>query len=121
VLRKSQIRVAVEAPDGLIVDGYPGSYGQILTNLFLNAATHAFSGSPENDIAIVVRPRGADEVEIRFTVNGAGMAPDVQRTCCRHQIRDGASRDAMHVARVLAASLDGQDLSSVTAKDAIHA
>jgi Fe-S oxidoreductase len=27
-------------------------------------------------------------------------------TSCRHQIRDGADREAMHVARVLAASLN---------------
>ena len=27
-------------------------------------------------------------------------------TSCRHQIKDGASRQAMHVARVLAMSLD---------------
>ena len=26
-----------------MIDGYPGSYGQILTNLFLNAANHAFA------------------------------------------------------------------------------
>jgi hypothetical protein len=28
-------------------------------------------------------------------------------TSCRHQIHDGAGRDAVHVARVLAASLAG--------------
>jgi Fe-S oxidoreductase len=27
-------------------------------------------------------------------------------TSCRHQIRDGSGREAMHVARVLAGSLD---------------
>jgi hypothetical protein len=27
-------------------------------------------------------------------------------TSCRHQIKDGASREAIHVARVLAMSLD---------------
>ena len=42
VLKKAAIALSVEVPDGLVIDGYPGSYGQILTNLFLNAATHAF-------------------------------------------------------------------------------
>lgn len=79
VLRKSQIRVSVEVPNGLIVDGYPGSYGQILTNLFLNAATHAFAHAASGNIAIVVKPRGADEIEIRFSDDGAGMSPEVQR------------------------------------------
>ena len=79
VLRKSQIRVNVEVPDGLMVDGYPGSYGQILTNLFLNASTHAFAHAASGNIAIVVKPRGPDEIEIKFSDDGCGMSPEVQR------------------------------------------
>jgi len=37
VLKKSAIALSVDVPEGLLIDGYPGSYGQILTNLFLNA------------------------------------------------------------------------------------
>ena len=66
-------------PDGLIIDGYPGSYGQILTNLFLNAANHAFPDGKPGAISITARPRGADDIEIIFADNGAGMTPDVQR------------------------------------------
>ncbi|MDB5572888.1 MAG: histidine kinase [Tardiphaga sp.] len=79
VLKKSPIRVGIEVPDGLIVDGYPGSYGQILTNLFLNAANHAFPDGRGGEIVIMARARGADEIEISFSDNGAGMTPDVQR------------------------------------------
>ncbi|MDB5548667.1 MAG: histidine kinase [Tardiphaga sp.] len=79
VLKKSPIRVSIEVPDGLIVDGYPGSYGQILTNLFLNAANHAFPDGRGGEIVIMARARGADEIEISFSDNGAGMTPDVQR------------------------------------------
>ena len=36
-------------------------------------------------------------------------------TSCRHQIHDGAEREALHVARVLAMSLDaGADAGSLT-------
>jgi signal transduction histidine kinase len=69
----------VDVPEGLIIDGYPGSYGQILTNLFLNAANHAFAGGRAGAISISARPRGADDVEIIFADDGAGMTPDVQR------------------------------------------
>ncbi len=79
VLKKSPIKVNIEVPDGLLVDGYPGSYGQILTNLFLNAANHAFADERGGEIAISVRPRGADDIEISFSDNGVGMTPDVQR------------------------------------------
>ena len=79
VLKKAPIALSVEVPEGLVIDGYPGSYGQILTNLFLNAANHAFADGRSGAITITAKPRGADDVEIIFADNGAGMTPDVQR------------------------------------------
>src|SRR3978361_2066515 len=79
VLKKSPITLSVDVPEGLTIDGYPGSYGQILTNLFLNAANHAFADGQSGTISITARPRGNDDIEIIFADNGAGMTPDVQR------------------------------------------
>ena len=79
VLKKAAIVLSVDVPEGLVIDGYPGSYGQILTNLFLNAANHAFPDGSSGTISISARPRGSDDVEIIFADNGAGMTPDVQR------------------------------------------
>src|SRR4051794_26424944 len=79
VLKKSAIALSVDVPEGLLIDGYPGSYGQILTNLFLNAANHAFADGRSGAISISARARGSDDVEIIFADNGAGMTPDVQR------------------------------------------
>ena len=79
VLKRAPIGLSVDVPEGLIIDGYPGSYGQILTNLFLNAVNHAFTDGRSGTIAISARARGADDVEINFTDDGAGMTPDVQR------------------------------------------
>jgi signal transduction histidine kinase len=79
VLKRSPIALSIDVPESLMIDGYPGSYGQILTNLFLNAANHAFSDGRAGAITISARPRGTDDVEIVFADNGAGMTPDVQR------------------------------------------
>jgi signal transduction histidine kinase len=79
VLKKAPIELSVDMPEGLVIDGYPGSYGQILTNLFLNAANHAFADGRSGTISISARPRGHDDVEIIFADDGAGMTPDVQR------------------------------------------
>ncbi|WP_190241991.1 sensor histidine kinase [Bradyrhizobium algeriense] len=79
VLKKAAITLSVDVPEGLFIDGYPGSYGQILTNLFLNAANHAFADGRSGAITISARARGSDDVEIIFADNGAGMTPDVQR------------------------------------------
>ncbi|MDB5632085.1 MAG: ATP-binding region, ATPase-like [Tardiphaga sp.] len=79
VLKKAPITLTVDVPDGLMIDGYPGSYGQILNNLFLNAANHAFPDGQPGTIAITAKLRGSDDIEISFSDNGAGMTPDVQR------------------------------------------
>jgi signal transduction histidine kinase len=78
-LKKASITLSVEVPEGLVIDGYPGAYGQILTNLFLNAAYHAFPDGRSGAISILAKPRGNDDVEIIFSDNGVGMTPDVQR------------------------------------------
>ena len=76
-----QLERMVQTRRGLeiIIDGYPGSYGQILTNLFLNAVNHAFLDGRAGTISISAKPRGHDDVELIFSDNGAGMSPDVQR------------------------------------------
>jgi signal transduction histidine kinase len=79
VLKRAPITLSADVPEGLVIDGYPGSYGQILTNLFLNAANHAFADGRAGAISISARPRGHDDVEIIFADNGAGMTPEVQR------------------------------------------
>ena len=79
VLKRAPISISVEVPDGLMIDGFPGSYGQILTNLFLNATNHAFPDGRSGTISVSAKPRGSDDIEIIFADNGAGMTPDVQR------------------------------------------
>jgi signal transduction histidine kinase len=79
VMKRAPIALTIDVPEGLVIDGYPGSYGQILTNLFLNAVNHAFNGERSGTISVSARPRGHDDVEIIFADDGAGMTPDVQR------------------------------------------
>ena len=78
MLKRAPIALTVDVPEGLIIDGYPGSYGQILTNLFLNAVNHALAAAAPAylDLGEGTRP---DDVEIIFADDGAGMTPDVQR------------------------------------------
>jgi signal transduction histidine kinase len=78
-LKKSHIELVTEIPEGIIMDSYPGHYGQVLTNLFLNAVKHGFDGVPEGTIHIEARPVGGGQVEINFYDDGKGMADEVQR------------------------------------------
>src|SRR5260370_23630581 len=76
VLKRAPIALSVDVPEGLVIEGYPGSYGQILTNLFLNAVNHAFADGRSGAISISTRPLGHDDVAIIFADNWAGMTPD---------------------------------------------
>ena len=59
----------------------------------------------------------AEHYEVSMRMAEASLLPQVRSaaaedllvadgTSCRHQIRDGAGREAVHVARVLAAAMD---------------
>jgi Fe-S oxidoreductase len=61
---------------------------------------------------------GADTIDVSLKMAEFSLLPAVRRadadtlviadgTSCRHQIRDGSGREALHVARVLAMSVGG--------------
>jgi signal transduction histidine kinase len=78
-LRHSQLRLVLDIPPGIVMNGYPGPFGQLLTNLFLNSVNHAFPGDTAGTISIVARTSGADQVHMIFRDDGIGMPDDVQR------------------------------------------
>ena len=90
-LKQTRHRVVVDCPEGVWVDSYPGALFQALTNLVMNAVTHAypddkpgnsspggiFGGAPATPKAgtltiAVTRPNAA-EVELRFSDDGCGI------------------------------------------------
>jgi len=78
-LRKRNLTLNVDCEPDLIMNSYPGPYGQVLTNLFLNAVSHAFPDGRPGVVDIQVRESGRDNVEIIFSDNGCGMSLDVRR------------------------------------------
>lgn len=78
-LRAQNLALSVDCGPNLIMNSYPGPYGQVLTNLFLNAVAHAFPGGGGGKVEIRIQESGDDHVEILFVDNGVGMTPEVRR------------------------------------------
>jgi signal transduction histidine kinase len=78
-LLKSQSSLAIEIPSDVIMDSFPGPYGQVLTNLIFNAITHGFADTRGGHILIRARRLGQEQVEITFADDGCGIPEEVQR------------------------------------------
>lgn len=78
-LLKSQSSLAIEIPSDIIMDSFPGPYGQVLTNLIFNALTHGFADRLGGHILIKARRLGMDQVEITFSDDGSGIPEEFQR------------------------------------------
>ena len=81
-LRRVNCDTKVDCPQALMLDSYPGSVGQILSNLINNALLHAFEGRSSGTLAITARLHG-EQVLLVFSDDGVGMPPKIL-----HQVFD---------------------------------
>lgn len=79
VLRAAQCRVEIDAPEHLHITLVPGLFSQIVSNLIVNALTHAFGEhAPDEARLIRIQMRaGEDGLRLHFSDNGRGVAPEV--------------------------------------------
>jgi two-component system NtrC family sensor kinase len=74
-LKKAHVHVEVSCADGIEMDSYPGLLAQVLTNLTMNAITHAFA--PEQQGHIVLKVLCVDGVvSMLFSDDGRGIAAE---------------------------------------------
>ena len=105
--------IKVDIPEGIMMNSYPGPYGQVLTNLFHNAVTHGLDEANDGRIAVNARQLNNEQVEISFSDDGKGMSETVERkafdpffTTRRSQGRTGLG---LHIAyNIVTQQLGGQ-------------
>src|SRR5438270_1853682 len=78
-LNKSRVKLSFTCESGISMDSYPGPYGQVVTNIVLNAVAHGFERGEAGSIEIRAAAENGDEVAIVFSDSGRGMPPDVRR------------------------------------------
>jgi signal transduction histidine kinase len=76
-LKKTHHRVEVLCDEDLVIESYPGAFSQILTNFIINSLAHGFEAGEAGQIRIEVARTNAT-LELRYTDNGSGMAPEIR-------------------------------------------
>lgn len=72
-LRKAGHTVVFNCQPDLIIDSYPGALFQVLTNLTMNALTHAFADGVAGRLELSAQLIAPGEVELRFSDDGRGV------------------------------------------------
>jgi signal transduction histidine kinase len=76
MLRKTGHVVEVACPSGIELDSFPGSLGQVLTNLIMNSIVHAYGPDQAGHLAIAVSLPKRDMVRLVFSDDGRGIPPE---------------------------------------------
>jgi signal transduction histidine kinase len=73
--RSQHIRLRVNCPGDIEMDSFPGTIGQIITNLTQNAIVHGFKDCASGEIILSCTNK-EQWVEMLFADNGAGISSD---------------------------------------------
>ncbi len=75
-VRAANHRLSVELPDTVLMDSYPGPYGQVIANFINNALLHAFGREQGGSMQLQASTPVEGRVLITFRDNGGGIAPE---------------------------------------------
>jgi signal transduction histidine kinase len=71
-LKKTQIKITTSHPESILVNGYPGSIAQIITNLVMNSLKHAYRPG-DSGLIHIETTRKHSMVQIVYSDDGLGM------------------------------------------------
>jgi len=77
-LRRAGLRLSLQVPAELRMDGYPGEVGQVLLILINNAMAHAFEGRENGQIELGAQALSPDRLALWVADNGQGMSAALQ-------------------------------------------
>ncbi|MEW9899756.1 ATP-binding protein [Chitinivorax sp. PXF-14] len=74
-IKHTKAQIEVTCPNNVLMDGYPGAFAQVLTNLTINALTHAFEPDLPGTISIQVALHDS-MISLEFSDDGKGIGAD---------------------------------------------
>ncbi len=76
--KKTRYSLHTALEPGITMESYPGALGQVITNCVSNALVHGFDGRSEGQMRLNCRQPNPHQVEISFSDDGTGIAPEHQ-------------------------------------------
>jgi len=70
--KRTRHTIAIDCPDDIVVDNFPGILAQVVTNLVMNSLIHGFDGIEAGEIRIAVTP-DTTGITLVYRDNGKGM------------------------------------------------
>lgn len=116
-LARTPYTLQVDVPAGLSLDSYPGSLGQIITNLVNNAVLHGFDGREHGTITLHAEAIPGDNPQVLLTVhdNGRGIPAALQSRVfdpfVTTRMGRGGTGLGLNIAHSIAANVLGGTLS----------
>ncbi len=78
-LKTTGIVFDLDIAAGIVVDSFPGAWGQVVTNLFMNAVTHAWPAGAAGRMVLSARRLDGERLEVTFADDGVGMSEEVSK------------------------------------------
>ncbi|MDC8772240.1 ATP-binding protein [Roseateles albus] len=73
-IRKRGHSLTLDIPPDILLDSFPGPFGQILSNLIENSMVHGFGERRDGEMRLSARLLKSEQVELRFQDNGLGIS-----------------------------------------------
>jgi two-component system, NtrC family, sensor kinase len=70
--KRVRVEVVLEGDSDLEVRSYPGTFSQVITNLYMNSCHHGFEGRSDGTVFLAFWVEG-DRLFLRYRDNGKGM------------------------------------------------
>ena len=71
-IKRTKHNIIVTCPEELIIDSYPGTYSQIITNLIMNSLIHGFEGIEKGEIEFDIK-KESNTLLFKYCDNGVGI------------------------------------------------
>lgn len=77
IIKNYGVRVFINIPENIVVDSYPGAFGQVINNILINACCHAYPDGSEPGSVVVSATENEDSVTLSIADDGVGIGDDV--------------------------------------------